>query len=241
MTRLGLGSTAAVLTFMAMLSVGCCDKQNQELATLKNQNAGLISKNGTLMEQLAKLQQDKDAMTSQLDAKDGEIAMLKSKGVTGTLPPGGAVATNSGGGKGWEHGLVGDRLTLASDILFGSGKADLTDAGKGHLDKLVADLKGAYANMPIRIYGYTDNEPIKKTKDLWDDNLELSANRAMTVTRYIVAKGIRADRIETVAMGETHPSVANSSTANKSKNRRVEVIVIKNAAAAGKASAAPTE
>jgi outer membrane protein OmpA-like peptidoglycan-associated protein len=48
----------------------------------------------------------------------------------------------------------------------------------------------------------------------------------MAVTRYLVVKGVKADSIETIAMGETHPLASNSGAA-KAKNRRVEIIVIK--------------
>jgi flagellar motor protein MotB len=79
----------------------------------------------------------------------------------------------------------------------------------------------------VQVYGFTDNDPIVKTKKLWEDNLDLSANRAMMVTRELIRHGIAANRVETIAMGSTHPVASNSDKAGKAKNRRVEIVAIK--------------
>jgi chemotaxis protein MotB len=118
-------------------------------------------------------------------------------------------------------------VTVGADILFSSGKADLTSGGRAALDKIVGDLKSHYAGMTVRVYGHTDTEPIRKSKKLWQDNLDLSANRAMAVARYLVSKGISAKNVEVVAMGENHPVADNATAAGKAKNRRVEIVVLK--------------
>jgi flagellar motor protein MotB len=79
----------------------------------------------------------------------------------------------------------------------------------------------------VRVIGYTDNDPIRKTRNLWEDNLDLSANRAMTVVRHLREQGIDAEKLTACGRGETNPVTPNTSTANKAKNRRVEIIVIK--------------
>jgi chemotaxis protein MotB len=109
--------------------------------------------------------------------------------------------------------------------LFSSGKAKLKSSGKTALSKVARDLKGNYSSLPIRIYGFTDSDPIRKSK--WKDNLELSANRSMAVTRYLISKGVDDERIETIAMGATHFLTSNKTRAGKSQNRRVEIFVIK--------------
>jgi chemotaxis protein MotB len=81
--------------------------------------------------------------------------------------------------------------------------------------------------MTVRVMGYTDSDPIVKTKNLWKDNLDLSANRAMEVTRHLWSKGISAEHIETVAMGATHFMGPNTTKAGKAGNRRVEISVVK--------------
>ena len=78
----------------------------------------------------------------------------------------------------------------------------------------------------MRVYGYTDSDPIKRSARLWKDNLDLSANRAMAVTRELRKLGIPAESIETVAMGATRSVAPNRTKADKAKNRRVEIVVV---------------
>jgi chemotaxis protein MotB len=127
----------------------------------------------------------------------------------------------------WVSDPRGAKTSIGSDVLFSSGKAALKSSGKTALSKVARDLKGSYSNLPIRVYGFTDNDPIRKSK--WKDNLQLSANRSMAVTRYLIGKGIDNERIETIAMGATHFLTSNKTRAGKSKNRRVEIFVIKGA------------
>ena len=65
-----------------------------------------------------------------------------------------------------------------------------------------------------------------KTKAKWDDNLDLSANRAMAVTRYLTGKGLDSAMIETVGMGAAQPVASNSSKDGKARNRRVEIYAV---------------
>ena len=90
-----------------------------------------------------------------------------------------AGSTSTAGPKGWEEGKFGDLITLGSDILFSSGRATLTKNGQAALSRLVGDLNGNYAGFPVRVYGYTDSDPIRKSKKFWADNLDLSSNRSM--------------------------------------------------------------
>ena len=116
--------------------------------------------------------------------------------------------------------------TLESDILFASGSATLTAAGQKALSEVAAKIKADYPGRIVRIYGHTDSDPIVKSKKLWADNLDLSANRAMAVARYMIDRGIPAERVEPVAMGATRPVASNDTKAGKARNRRVEIVVI---------------
>ena len=220
------GVLAVGLIGLLLSTLGCCEPEQKRIMELEKQYNDLGNQNRDLRDQLAQSKSREAGLVDELGAANARIAELQRGPTTKPQPAGPAAGTGR-----WEIGLVGDRLTLASDILFASGKAELTHAGLAELDKVVAQLKSQYAGMPVRVYGYTDTDPILKTKKLWQDNLDLSANRAMTVTRHLRSKGIRADMIETIAMGETRAAAANTSTAGKAKNRRVEIIVIKSAAA----------
>jgi chemotaxis protein MotB len=114
-------------------------------------------------------------------------------------------------------------VTVSDSILFASGLATLKNSQIAELDKINGVIRERYNSRKIDVVGHTDTDPIRKTK--WKDNWELSAQRALTVTRYLVEKGIDKDRIRAVGCGDARPVAANTSNAGKSKNRRVEVVV----------------
>ncbi|MBN2136772.1 MAG: OmpA family protein [Sedimentisphaerales bacterium] len=114
-------------------------------------------------------------------------------------------------------------VTLPNAILFDSGKAELKKATITELDHILSVIKQNYAGRLLDVVGHTDTDPIKKSK--WKDNWELSAQRALTVTRYLVERGIPDKEIRAVGSGESKPVVPNTSAANKAKNRRVEIVV----------------
>ena len=67
--------------------------------------------------------------------------------------------------------------------------------------------------------GYTDVDPISKTKDKWEDNLDLSAGRARSVASFLVSQGIAAREVGLQAYGDTLPR------GSKDRSRRVEIVV----------------
>ena len=116
-------------------------------------------------------------------------------------------------------------VTLENSLLFDSGKATLKRTTSTELDHIRSVLKQKYAGKHVDVVGHTDSDPIRKTKDKWKDNLELSAQRAISVTRYLIQKGIAEDGIRAVGCGESQPVASNASSAGKAKNRRVEIVV----------------
>ncbi len=116
-------------------------------------------------------------------------------------------------------------VTLPNTILFDSGKASLKGATSSELDHILSVIKQKYADKDIDVVGHTDTDPILKTKDLWKDNLELSAQRALSVARYLISHGIPEKRVRAAACGSARPVASNSTVAGKAKNRRVEIVV----------------
>lgn len=116
-------------------------------------------------------------------------------------------------------------VTLPNTILFDSGKAELKSATSAELDHIVSVLQSKYSGRQIDVVGHTDTDPIAKTKDLWKDNWELSSQRALSVVRYLVNKGIPGDRIKASGCGPERPIAPNTTTAGKARNRRVEIVV----------------
>lgn len=220
------------------MTVGCSDKEQREIAALYAEKNQLLEQNQQLQEQIAQAAEREAELLGQVDTRDNQIAhmdaavqKLRAQAVAPPapspqpqIPPPAPPALTA---KGWERGKFADKITIGSDILFAPGRATLTKAGRRALGAIIRDLKRFYAEMPVRVYGYTDSDPIKKTKKLWKDNLDLSANRAMAVTRYLIANGIEAQNVETIAMGATNPVSSNAASSGKAQNRRVEIMVLK--------------
>ena len=114
-------------------------------------------------------------------------------------------------------------VTLPNTILFDSGKATLKSATSKELDHILAVLKDKWSGKQIDVVGHTDNEPIKKSP--WKDNWELSAQRALSVARYLTDHGIPEKQVEASGCGSFRPIASNSTVEGKARNRRVEIVV----------------
>ena len=119
------------------------------------------------------------------------------------------------------RGLV---LTVG-DVLFASGKAEVSSGGQRSIDKL-ADFLKAYPKRNVLIEGHTDN-----TGDQ-DFNIKLSQQRADTVRNQLVSKGVAPQRIRTKGYGAKFPVVDNDTTGGRQQNRRVEVVILEEGASA---------
>ena len=214
-----------VLVAVSALSVGCCDKEKKQISYLSQQNLDLSTKNKDLHGQIAAARGRESQLMSQMTSEDLKVTALQTENQDLKQKLAAGAAKTSAGAPGGETAVY--RETVGSDVLFSPGKATLSAAGKRRLGSTVSVLKSRYAGMVVRVYGFTDSDPIKRTKNLWTDNLDLSANRAMAVTRYLISRGINAENVETVAMGATHFVSANKTKAGKAKNRRVEIVVVK--------------
>ena len=104
----------------------------------------------------------------------------------------------------------------ASNVQFASGTSTLTAGAKTELNKLVPIMNAQYTDIKVTIEGHTDNTGKAET------NQKLSESRSASVKKYLVAKGISADRLTTGGFGADKPVEDNSTKAGKAKNRRVE-------------------
>lgn len=114
-------------------------------------------------------------------------------------------------------------VTLPNTLLFAPGAVALKASTIKELDHIKSVLSERYGNMDIDVVGHTDSDPIKKSK--WKDNWQLSSERALTVLRYLTSRGIRDEKIRAVASGASKPVASNDTSAGKSSNRRVEIVV----------------
>lgn len=140
-----------------------------------------------------------------------------------------APAQATGFGEGYDVAFDPDAgtvtVTLANTILFDSGKAELKSAISTELDHILSVLQSQYAGKQVEVVGHTDTDPIAKTKDLWKDNWELSSERALSVTRYLMDHGIPGSQLKAAGCGPDRPVAPNTTAAGKAKNRRVEIVV----------------
>ncbi len=123
--------------------------------------------------------------------------------------------------------IVGDRFVFQSEVLFASASAELGEEGKVQLKQLAATLREITGRIPgdidwiLRIDGHTDSIPISNWK--FPSNWELSAARAISVVKFLIAKGISADRLAAAGFGEFRPLYpARDEVANR-RNRRIEM------------------
>lgn len=114
-------------------------------------------------------------------------------------------------------------VTLPNTILFDSGKATLKNATSTELDHILSVVKQKYVGKEIDVVGHTDTDPIRKSS--WKDNWELSAQRALSVARYMIQHGIAESQIRATGCGPARPIAPNTTSAGKAKNRRVEIVV----------------
>lgn len=136
-------------------------------------------------------------------------------------------ADATGFGEGYDVAFDADAgtitVTLQNTILFASGKASLKSATSAELDHILSVLKSKYSGKEIDVVGHTDTDPIRKSA--WKDNWELSAQRALSVARYLIEHGIADDLVRASGCGPARPIASNTSRAGKAKNRRVEIVV----------------
>lgn len=118
-----------------------------------------------------------------------------------------------------ERGLV---VRLTGQILYDIGKADIKTEGREVLDKIAQSI----IDMPndIVVEGHTDNWPIQN--DEFPSNWELSTTRATNVIRYFIERhNVEANRLSAAGYSEYKPLVDNDTAVNRTKNRRVEIVV----------------
>ena len=118
-------------------------------------------------------------------------------------------------------------VMLPSSILFNSGQTKLKKAAKSSLTKVCNVLKKDFPNATIRIEGHTDSDPLKRTKDVYKSNWELSALRASNVLHYLVDScRLEPNKLYIAGFGKHQPVASNKSKEGKKKNRRVEIVIL---------------
>jgi chemotaxis protein MotB len=150
-----------------------------------------------------------------LDALKEKIdQMIESKGLTGKIK---TVVD--------DEGL---RMDLQSALLFDSGQADITPAGRAAIDHVVQMLPTIDDRYQIAIEGHTDDVPIHTVR--FDSNWELSAARSIAVLKLFTGAGVGAQRLSAQGYADTRPATPVSAGGDpaavahaRSENRRVVI------------------
>lgn len=123
--------------------------------------------------------------------------------------------------------VVGDRFVFQSEVLFGSGSADLGADGQQQLATLARTLADVAKNIPsdlnwiLRIDGHTDSIPINNIN--FRNNWELSSARALSVVENLIVQGIAPERLAATGFGEYHPIDTGTGPSALRRNRRIEI------------------
>ncbi len=116
-------------------------------------------------------------------------------------------------------------ISIGDEILFKPGSAKLTAEAKATLSRIIELVNEKYHGHHVRVDGFTDNEPITRSKDKWDDNFDLSGGRGLSVLHYLEAHGISSKDLGFAGFGQNRALASNSSESGRAKNRRVEIVV----------------
>ncbi len=122
--------------------------------------------------------------------------------------------------------VVGDRFVFQSEVLFGSGEAELGEEGKDQLAKLGETLTTIAADIPddidwvMRVDGHTDKVPIRNLQ--FASNWELSAARAISVVKFLIDQGVPPNRLVAAGFGEYQPLDNRDDEIAYRRNRRIE-------------------
>ncbi len=118
-------------------------------------------------------------------------------------------------------------VSLAEQLLFGSGSVEVDGKGVTALQQLAKALKDQ-KDIHIMVEGHTDNVPISKKSAYMQDNWDLSVMRATSITKILTRGGVSPNQITASGKGEFSPLAPNTNPENKQKNRRTEIIITPN-------------
>jgi chemotaxis protein MotB len=122
-----------------------------------------------------------------------------------------------------ERGLVIHVLT--DQLLFGPGQAVLEPQATPLLADVARLVTANGLANPVRVEGNTDSQPISTAQ--FRSNWELSAARASAVLSFLLSRGVRPRRLSLTGYADQRPLTTNSTSAGRSRNRRVDIVVLR--------------
>jgi outer membrane protein OmpA-like peptidoglycan-associated protein len=211
------GLTLLALTFG---TIGCQNSMKKENDALWQQNRELQAR---LADSESKLRNSTDpaevmSLRDELAKRDAELAELKAnlqkQPTEGPRTPG-----LEGIDARYDAAAGTVTVAIPGNVLFDSGRHVLKQSAKSTLDKVAAAIKKSYPGKRVYVDGHTDTDPIRRTKDAYDDNFDLAYERAHSVSSYLMQKGISEKNLVIRSYG------INNAKGSKEASRRVEIVV----------------
>jgi flagellar motor protein MotB len=121
--------------------------------------------------------------------------------------------------------LNNGRIGISGKLLFELNSDKLEPEGRKLLKSLVLPLRSYLQTRDemLMVSGFTDDQSIKSRNRQFEDNWELSAQRALTVTRTLIEEGMPSSMLFAAAFGQEQALVANTNEKARAQNRRVEM------------------
>lgn len=117
------------------------------------------------------------------------------------------------------------RIGISGSVLFALNSAELQPEGRQVLQSLAPPLAAYLATRDelLMVSGFTDDRPVLDTNRRFADNWDLSAQRALTVTRALIEEGVPSTAVFAAAFGSEQPVASNDDAEGRARNRRVEM------------------
>lgn len=179
---------------------------------LQNQQAELDSARANIERQAAQLRE----LEAQLRNKDQAMAELKNTMAKALMDFTSDELTV-------EHKDGKVYVKLEEKLLFASGQYEVNNKGVSAIRKIASVLKDLTADVDITVEGHTDNIPLRGS--VIQDNWDLSAKRATSVVRILMAGGVAQDRLQAVGRADSQPVASNATEEGRCKNRRTEIVL----------------
>lgn len=121
--------------------------------------------------------------------------------------------------------LNNGRIGISGSVLFSLASDQLQPEGRQLLKSLAAPLTTYLQSRDelLMVSGFTDDRVVRDSNRQYADNLELSAQRALTVTRALIEEGLPSGSVFAAAFGREQPVASNGNAAGRALNRRVEM------------------
>lgn len=124
--------------------------------------------------------------------------------------------------------LVNGRIGISDSVLFALNSDQLQPEGRELLKSLAKPLRSYLSARDeiLMVSGFADDQQVRAGNRRFADNWELSAQRALTVTRAFISEGVPASSVFAAAFGSEQPVSSNADDAGRARNRRVEIAAV---------------